>query len=395
MRVLMIHNAGRSDIPSGEQIVFDSEAKALRDVGVDVVTKIVTNDEIEQSIFKRAMSAATLIWSPRVYLRFRRLLAEIKPDIVHAHSIFPRLGASVFSACRAARVSVVQTLHNYRWLCVEGGFFRDHKICTACLDCGMWQGVKHRCARKSVVASGILAANNFAYVKQARLFKLVDQFVAVSNYVKQKHVEAGFPSDRLTVKYNGIHVPSKIDQFSRHNKKTVTFVGRLSPAKGTGILRDLPKLNPTCQLKIVGAGSEEASLRDHFRALGITNAKWCGRLVPSETTAQIQSSHCVVVPSLSPESFGLVAAESMAHGVPVIVSNAGALAELVQASGGGIVVQIESGAAGFTAAIHRVLQDETSAREMGLKGHEFAQREFNLKTSAERLMQIYENVLSR
>lgn len=395
MRVLMVHNAGRSAVPSGERIVFDSEAQSLRDAGVNVETWIVTNDEWERSVLRKAVSAATVFWSPAMYRHVRRLVAERKPDIVHVHNIFPQISGSIFSVCRVSRVAVVQTLHNYRWLCVEGGFFRDNQSCTACLDRGPWQGVRYRCARNSLIASGLLTLNNWAYVKHTRLFRMVDKFVAVSHFLKQTHVAAGFPDDCLTVKYNGIAIPSPDKPRPGRGPKTVTFVGRLCPAKGTSILRDLPRLLPDCQLDLIGAGTDEQSLRNHFCRTGVTSAKLWGRLSPSESTDRIQASHCVVVPSLCPESFGLVAAESMAHGVPVVVSNRGALPELVSASGGGVVVQPEEGAAGFAGAIRWTLENESQAREMGKKGRAFARQELDIKSSAERLMNVYENVLSQ
>ncbi|MFX8933901.1 hypothetical protein ABTN02_19505, partial [Acinetobacter baumannii] len=72
-------------------------------------------------------------------------IAGARPDIVHVHNAFPRLTPSIYGACRAAGVPVVQTLHNFRIMCAAGTFVRSGKACEKCLHGSPYQAVMHRC----------------------------------------------------------------------------------------------------------------------------------------------------------------------------------------------------------------------------------------------------------
>ncbi len=145
MRLLMLHNAGNLEVPSGEQIVFDSECQALRSIGVAVTPHVVDNRNVRNGDLAAQLSAAReAFWSRQAENKVRGLIQDVRPDVVHVHNIFPRLSVSVFAACRQADVPVVQTLHNYRYLCVEGCFYRSQKFCQDCLTKSRWSGILHR-----------------------------------------------------------------------------------------------------------------------------------------------------------------------------------------------------------------------------------------------------------
>ena len=67
------------------------------------------------------------------YWKIVALIKEHKPDIVHFHTVVPYLSFSVIAASYIMGAPIVQTLHNGRWLCLEGGLFRNNTFCLPAL----------------------------------------------------------------------------------------------------------------------------------------------------------------------------------------------------------------------------------------------------------------------
>src|SRR5207245_9436767 len=109
------------------------------------------------------------------------------------------LSPSGLRAAAREGAGVVMTLHNYRLLCLPATFLREDRVCEACLGRLPWRGVVHRCYRGSGLASATLAAS-IALHRAAGSFESVSLYLAVSEFVRHKHVEAGFPAERARVK---------------------------------------------------------------------------------------------------------------------------------------------------------------------------------------------------
>ena len=70
--------------------------------------------------------------------------------MIHCTNVFPLISPSVYYAARAEGVPVVQSLHNYRMLCINGCFMRDDRVCEDCTSKTIpWPAVLHRCYRQS------------------------------------------------------------------------------------------------------------------------------------------------------------------------------------------------------------------------------------------------------
>ena len=101
---------------------------------------------------------------------------------------------------------LIQTLHNGRWLCLEGGFYRSGHYCNDCVTKSRWLGVLHGCKR-GVISSFFLFVANSTLFSRGRLFSWVDHFIAVSDFIKDQHLSSGFPVHQITVKNNCIRIP--------------------------------------------------------------------------------------------------------------------------------------------------------------------------------------------
>lgn len=114
----------------------------------------------------------------------------------------------------------------------------------------------------------------------------------------------------------------------------ITFQGRLVTTKGVSVLfeaaRRLSDEARAFELLVIGDGPERASLERLAQEPTLAGrVRFTGKLTGAELDAALAESSVVVVPSLGGEVFGLVVAENMSRGLPVIASDLGAFAEVV------------------------------------------------------------------
>jgi L-malate glycosyltransferase len=161
----------------------------------------------------------------------------------------------------------------------------------------------------------------------------------------------------------------------------LTAIGRLSPEKGLSILLEalhiVLRRNSEIILFIVGDGFLRKELEHKALVLGLhENIRWAGTCTPAEVLKYLAVTDIVIVPSLF-EGFGLVAAEAMAAGVPVIATSTGGLPEVVQNGKTGILVP-PSNAAVLAEAIESLQHDKARRESMGEAALVFVSKTFSI-----------------
>ena len=387
MKILAVHN--RYQRPGGEDQVFVDETALLETRNHRVLRYEVHNDQVKQ--VNRLTLAKDTIWNSSAYRELGAMIRRERPDVVHFHNTLPLVSPAGYYAARAEGVPVIQTLHNYRLLCPVALFFRDGRVCEDCMGKAVpWPGVVHRCYRGSRAASGVIATMLTIHRALRTWTEMVDVYVALTEFARNKFIEGGLPAGKIVVKPNFVAPDPGRGQ---GGGGYALFVGRLAPEKGTGtMLAAWERLGTRIPLKIVGDGP----LRDRVveAAARQSNVEWLGHRPVEEVHALMGKADMLVFPSEWYETFGRVAAEAFAAGTPVIAANIGAVAELVEHGRTGLkyrpgdpedlVTQVEW-ALSHPAELRR-MRDEVRA-------------EFEAKYTAERnyraLMEIYEAALER
>jgi glycosyltransferase involved in cell wall biosynthesis len=329
MRITVVHNRYRSGAPSGENRVVDTEAEALAAIGHELVRFDRGSDEIERwQLAKKAMLPARTVWSRETYRDLKAMLHEQRPDVAHVHNTFPLLSASVLYACRDAGVPVVATIHNYKLACANGTFFRGGAVCHDCARGLPVKGVLHGCYRESPAATAPVALAMSLHRQAWR--SLVSAYIMISASQRDLLGGLGLPPDRVFVRYNLIPHRGR-PRMSR--TATVVYAGRLDEPKGVRLLMAgwdsyLGKSGePGLNLIIAGGGplrdevAAWASVRPSVEIVGMVSSDRCAEL--------ISGARAVLLPSVWEETFGLVAVEAMAAGVPPIAAGHGSFAELI------------------------------------------------------------------
>lgn len=325
MRVAMLHNRYRSGQPSGENTVVSQTIDLLRAAGHEVDLYARDSDEIAGMPRKdRALLPLRSVWSfsGERDLTFR--LQERRPDIVHVHNTFPLLSPSVLRAAHRQQLPVVATLHNFRLMCANGVLQRDGGPCEACVGRIPWRGVVHGCYRGSKVQSVPLAVGITVHRTLDTWQRYVTTLVAPSEFVRSRYVKDGFDAGGIVVKPHAVPQAGPVRTGAG---EVVLFLGRLTEEKGFADL--LAAWDASLgELVVVGDGPLRAA--GEARAARDPSVRMLGALPWQECMDLLPSARVLVVPARSYETFGLVVAEAFAHGVPVVASRIGALAELVE-----------------------------------------------------------------
>jgi glycosyltransferase involved in cell wall biosynthesis len=348
VRILILHSRYRSGPASGENRVVEDEARLLAEGGhqVDVFAPSVGHP----SGFDLVRTGARVVWSGQAAAAVRERLERLQPDIVHCHNLFPALSPSVLREVNG-QAGLVMTLHNYRLLCLPGIFLRDGRICQDCLGRVPWPGVLHGCYQGSVPASLALGASLTLH-RSLGTFDRVDLYLAISSFVRTKHVEGGLPPERIVVKPH-FSWPSEVRETPG---EYFLYLGRLSREKGVmSLLEAWRELD--AELLIVGEGPEST----HLRSRAPSNVKLLPTVRAEEAQTLMRSARALLVPSLWYEGAGRVVMEAYAAGVPVLASRVGGLPEAVQDGVTGFLLP-PGDAKAWVGAIERLMDDSESER---------------------------------
>src|ERR1700678_1623623 len=200
MKVLIVHNKYRTSAPSGEDVAVGNERRMLEDRGVEVVAFERCNDDLDDStVTAKTSMAINTIWSQRSRSELRNVLRLTRPDVVHVHNTFSMLSPSVYGACKAEGVPVVQTLHNFRFFCPAALFLRDGKPCEECVDRTLLQSVRHRCYRGSAGATATLAAMLGLHRAIGTYANAIDRYIALTEFGRGKAIKGGIAEHKLVV----------------------------------------------------------------------------------------------------------------------------------------------------------------------------------------------------
>ncbi|MGO8972543.1 MAG: glycosyltransferase, partial [Steroidobacteraceae bacterium] len=187
MKVLLVHNKYRTSAPSGEDIAVANERRMLESRGVEVIAFERCNDDLDDSsLMAKAAVALNTVWSRRSRAELTMVLREVRPDIAHVHNTFSVISPSVYGACRAAGVPVVQTLHNFRFFCPGALFLRDGKPCEACVEKNLLQSIRYRCYRNSVAATATLATMLSVHRAIGTYDRDIDRYIALTQFARGK-----------------------------------------------------------------------------------------------------------------------------------------------------------------------------------------------------------------
>lgn len=251
-----------------------------------------------------------------------------RPDFV----FFGNLNSITPAALHVARKNKVKSIcifHNWRAVCANGLLFRDGHFCNECPKSGSsMPAVVHRCAGNDSLASAI----GIDVHKFVRSYDLADAILVPSAYMIEEFRKAGLVNCHFR------HFPNWLNEpltFPAAPRKGAIFAGALSTNKGI-----LPLVDAWLKcysqigerLHVFGEGTLRPRIEEIARNSDAIVFE--GPVERSALLRRISQARVTIVPSVSLESFGLVAIESMSVGTPLITGVIGGLSEINSAATG-------------------------------------------------------------
>ncbi len=236
---------------------------------------------------------------------YRKLISDVKPDVVHHHNI-SLLGHSILK--KQGNYRQIYTAHDYWLVCQRNDLMRKGEVCAdrRCGSCAISSGRPPQFWRKKLSKEDL------------------DCVICPSAYMKEQLKKA---VTNTTVLHNFVPAPPEAITSSGKSDFCL-FIGVMEPHKGVMEILDAFAHNEK-KLLLIGSGSlaraisqkiENGNLAPRIQYLGWVKDKW----------PYIRDANAVLIPSLWPENCPLVALEAMSVGTPVICSDMGGTGELVE-----------------------------------------------------------------
>ncbi|MFH1722452.1 MAG: glycosyltransferase [Candidatus Altiarchaeota archaeon] len=253
-------------------------------------------------------------------------------------------------------------------------------------------------------ASKVLLESPKVYEK---LFSEGERFIAISEYIQGRIIEAGCPNEKITLQRLGID--TQRFPFSPRVPKEgepikLLHIGRLVEKKGLMILiqalPDVLKEHPNVILEVIGDGPLKGEIENLIKELGVEKyVKLLGSKTRDEVLEAVLQSHVMVLPSLTAkdgdtEGLGVVLLEAQATGMPVVSTLHNGLPETVVDRKTGLLAK-EGDVEDLKVKLLKVLDNQDHWPVFGRAGRAHVEENFNLKIQAEKLEEIYKDVLEK
>jgi glycosyltransferase involved in cell wall biosynthesis len=238
-----------------------------------------------------------------------------------------------------------------------------------------------------VLAPGIAALETAMIRRATRL-----SATSTATYDLLRVLAPGIPIDLV---YAG--VPDELFDLERTPEEFLLYFGRLDVfQKGLDTLLEafarLRAVRPHLELRIAGRGKDADRVRALARERGVEGAvRMLGAVSEAERQALFATAAVQLMPSRF-EGFGMVAAEAMAAGVPLVAAEAGSLPEVVAPPEGGVLVPVGDAAA-LADATARLLDDPAARAALSASARRSAER-FRWGAVADRHLEFLERIAS-
>lgn len=302
--------------------------------------------------------ARASLWDTTTAARFNDFVADVKGAVAHVHSHRDAVSPSVLSAC-IRMFPTVLTAHDYALGCPYGCFY-DFQKGSLCGQRGMSLGcmIQH-CNRKSMLHKVLALARHAKEHRRGRLGDLA-AVIFVSEF-SQRILSPYSGSTKQYVIANPISVEPN-DPLPPGERHGFVYVGAVTEGKGVCVAAQAARQS-NLPLTFIGDGDSRQGLNEDGHVV-----RCLGSLPRAEMLDIVRRSRALVFPVLWLETQGMVVAEALANGVPVIATSHSAAVEFVRDRVNGLLVP--GGNVDALAEAMRHLNDPTVSHQMGMQGYE-------------------------
>jgi glycosyltransferase involved in cell wall biosynthesis len=392
IKILIIHNYYQQ--PGGERVAVEAQVSLLRERGHSVVLYTKDNKALEQyNLLHKAALFPHAFFSWESYRQIQALVRKQRPNVAHVHNVFPLISPAVYRALKDARVPIVQTVHNFRFLCSNGLFYTRGHLCERCKYGNTFHAVRWRCYRNSYSLSALYAFT-IGLHRLWGTFQMVDCFIALTKFTAQKLVESGLTT-RDKVSVLGDFLPDSLPNSGSFERREpyVVYLGRLSLEKGVDVLIEAVSELPL-NLKVLGCGPQAEALQALTRQLESHHVEFLGYIAGNKKWDLLRQAMATVVPSVCYETFSLAVLESLVVGTPVVASNLGSLPYVIEDGKSGLLFR-PGDSLDLRQKMAWLAANPEKALAMGQYGRGIVEQRYTSQAHYKQLVSIYSQLLSR
>ena len=376
MNILWINEIAE---PTGgcERYIADT-AKLLKEKGITNSFLYGTNGWTDTDFLK------TFDYSfPMVDLT--RQVKEIKPDLIYVH----RLSGKQLEELINADIPIIRFFHDHKLFCLREHKYTTlrHKTCTKPIgyNCYSCLGFINRKEGLPLVHLRRLSE----FVKEQAINKKLAGFIVGSDYMKEHLIAHAFNGSKVYV--NPLYTADK-KSVSQTERKNFLFAGQLVRGKGLDcLLNAFAGLDTEHKLIICGSGRQEQKYKQLAAKLNRQEKiVWKGKMPAKQLSELYASSICAVMPSISPETFGLSGLEAMSNSTAVIASNVGGIGQWLQDGVNGYLVPSGDTSA-LRDAMKKIADDTDKAKRLGDNGRKIFEKKFQPQAHINKLLEIFSN----
>ena len=237
--------------------------------------------------------------------------------------------------------------------------------------------------------------------------KYVDAFISVSDYYAAfMPTYLQVPREKIRVVPLGINLQGyELRESERPGPFTVGFFARVAPEKGLHVLAEayqhvrLSGELPAARLEVAGYLAPEhkpylAEIENKMKAAGLGNEfRYHGAVDREQKIAFLRTLDVLSVPATYDEPKGMFLLEAMACGVPVVQPRRGAFTEIVERTGGGLLVEKDDPAS-LGEGLVRIYNDPALGVSLGQTGAQNVREHYSVAHMTDRALEAYETVLA-
>ena len=378
---------------SGHEVIFFS-MKDVRNFPCRQEKYFVDHVDFNAPMSKRKMLQAAwkMLYSREAKNKFKQLLLDEKPDIIHLNIFQSQLTGSIVDVAKKFRIPLVYTAHDLKSICPAYTMFNHGEVCERCLGGRYLNCVKQSCMKESRAKSLLATMEAYSY-KWRGTYRKIDHVITPSHFYKYKLEESNVFDCKITYIPNFL---TDVDLVSRAEAgEYFLYFGRLSKEKGVlTAVQAYAGLHTDRMFYIVGTGPIEDDVKSLVSELGLEEkVKLLGFKQGDELKYIVANARCVILPSEWYENGPYSVMEALAAGTPAIVSSNGGLPELVREGETGFISEPQNA---DHLALKMKIVDELTEEEllrMSQKCIDMAKEKFDKKTYYHELMRIYCSLL--
>ncbi len=313
----------------------------------------------------------------------RRAIKSFNPDIVQIHKILPSLAPLHLAHDMGLKTSI--TVHGYWMICPKGNLIRrDGSPC----DSISWMDCPRFCSLSFI--------NVDSYMKtlQETVIEKADLIICVSEFVKNRLLDFGYPASKICRIYNGVEEMPTFGSYCQ-DRPFVLFFGRPTVHKGPHIFIEAARIAERLRLEVdfilIGIRDNNRLAKNDFSD-NIRLKSWLRR---ADLAQYIKASLCSVIPSVWHEPLGLTAIESISCGTPCIGTRMGGIPEIVDDGLSGYLIDLsdkQSAASAIVDRIRELLLNPDLRHKMSIACREKYEQEFTLKAMGDNYIEQYRHL---